>query len=94
MKSTITLQDSVLKRKGIKRIAEYSGIGAATLGSLGALSGYANARAGIHKEKALKEKLDNLIEFGFRTVKSIGTSPLGREMIKAKNEISRRQEVG
>lgn len=54
------VEHELLKSKALRRIGKWSAIGALGLGSLGALSGYAASRAGIHHENA-QHRLSSLL---------------------------------
>jgi hypothetical protein len=58
------LNRRVSVKKALGRIGKYSAIGAATVGTAGALGGYAASKAGTHHgSNKLSAKLDGLIEF-------------------------------
>lgn len=56
-------EERLARKLAIRRVAKHAGIGATTLGSVGALGGYATARAGTH-QRQLSAILDDLINLG------------------------------
>jgi hypothetical protein len=57
------IQAAKVQKRAIRRIVKGAGIGALTVGGLGALAGYASSRAGIDQRLSAREEFQEIIEF-------------------------------